>query len=208
MLNLLPKDQGFYDQLESLSDQVVAGAAELRRLMQEFPAEARERAKMLEAKDKAMESLVQSALERLDAAFITPLDREDILHLITDMHRVVRAISALAQRIILYGLDNVDPKLTAQADALARLERCLHELLRQLRKNPRLAALHEPLEQIRQLRQAAEGIQRDFLGELYAGEPDPLEVMKKKELHDLLVEAVYRSENVARTLERVVIKNG
>jgi hypothetical protein len=32
--------------------------------------------------------------------------------------------------------------------------------------------------------------------------------MKKKELHDLLVEAVYRSENVARTLERIVIKNG
>jgi hypothetical protein len=73
MLNLLPKDQGFYDQPESLSDQVVAGAAELRRLMQEFPAEARERAKALEAKDKAMEKLVQSALERLDVAFIRPL---------------------------------------------------------------------------------------------------------------------------------------
>lgn len=118
MLNLLPKDQGFYDQLESLSDQVVTGATELRRLMQEFPAEARERAKALDAKNNAMEGLVQSALERLDAAFVTPLDREDILHLITDMHRVVRAISALAQRIILYGLDNADPKLTAQADAL------------------------------------------------------------------------------------------
>jgi len=54
----------------------------------------------------------------------------------------------------------------------------------------------------------AEDMQRDFLGLLYAGNPDPLEVMKKKELHDLLVEAVYRSENVARTLERIVIKNG
>ena len=165
MLNLLPKDQSFYDQLESLSDQVVTGAAELRRLMQEFPAEARERAKALEARDKSMERLVQAALERLDAAFITPLDREDILHLITDMHRVVRAVSALAQRIILYGLDNVDPKLTAQADALARLEHCLHELLRQLRHNPRLATLHGPLDQIRRLRQTAEDIQRDFLGE-------------------------------------------
>lgn len=87
--------------------------------MQEFPAEARERARTLDAKDRAMENLVQSALERLDVAFITPPDREGILHLITDMHRVVRAIVALAQRIILYGLDQVDPKLTAQADALA-----------------------------------------------------------------------------------------
>jgi uncharacterized protein len=208
MFNLLPKDQTFYDQLESLGGQVVSGAAELRRLMQDFPAEARDRAKALDAKDKEMETLVQSALQRLDAAFITPLDREDILHLVTDMHRVVMAIAGLAQRIVLYGLDRVDPKLAAQADILARLERCLLELLRQLRKDPRLSALNEALNQIRQLRRTAEDMQRDFLSLLYAGNPDPLEVMKKKELHDLLVEAVYRSENVARTLERIVIKSG
>ena len=78
----------------------------------------------------------------------------------------------------------------------------------QLRKDPRLSALNESLNQIRQLRRNAEDMQRDFLGLLNAGNPDPLEVMKKKELHDLLVDAVYRSENVARTLERIVIKNG
>ena len=120
------------------------------------------------------------------------------------MHRVVTAIARLAQRIVLYGLDKVDTKLTAQADVLARLERCLLELVRQLREDPRLSALNESLNQIRQLRRNAEDMQRDFLGLLYAGNPDPLEVMKKKELHDLLVEAVYRSENVARTLERHV----
>jgi hypothetical protein len=52
MFNLLPKDQTFYDQLESLGGQVVSGARELRRLMQDFPAEARERAKALETNDK------------------------------------------------------------------------------------------------------------------------------------------------------------
>ena len=72
MFNLLPKDQTFYDRLESLGGQVVSGARELRRLMQDFSAEARERAKALETNDKEMETLVQSALQRLDAAFITP----------------------------------------------------------------------------------------------------------------------------------------
>jgi hypothetical protein len=84
------------------------------------------------------------------------------------MHRVVTAIARLAQRIVLYGLDKVDPKLTAQADVLARLERCLLELVRQLRKDPRLSALNESLNQIRQLRRNAEDMQRDFLGLLYA----------------------------------------
>jgi uncharacterized protein Yka (UPF0111/DUF47 family) len=124
--------------------------------------------------------LVQSALERLDAAFITPPNREDILHLITDMHRVVKAISGLAGRIILYGLDKVDAKLTVQADALAQMTECLNELLRSLRKDHRLSKLNGKLKELHQLEGIAEERQREFLAELYVGNPNPLDVMKKK----------------------------
>lgn len=207
MFNFIPKDQKFYEQLETLGSQVVSGAGELRQLMQEFPAAAQERARSIDEKEKEVARLVQSALERLEAAFITPLDREDILHLITDMHRVVKAISGLAGRIILYGLDKVDAKLTVQADALAQMTECLNELLRSLRKDHRLSKLNGKLKELHQLEGIAEERQREFLAELYVGNPNPLDVMKKKELHDLLVEAVTRSEDVARTLERVVLKN-
>jgi hypothetical protein len=75
-------------------------------------------------------------------------------------------------------------------------------------KATRYAGISYPRFRLLILHHRAEETQRDFLSLLYAGNPDPLEVMKKKELHDLLVEAVNRSENVARTLERIVIKNG
>jgi len=84
--------------------------------MEEFPEAAKERVATLDEQEKEVARLSQSALELLDAAFITPLDREDILHLITDMHRVIKAVSALAARVMLYGLDKVDAKLTSQAD--------------------------------------------------------------------------------------------
>jgi hypothetical protein len=58
---------------------------------------------------------------------------------------------------------------------------------------------------------AMELVKRDretFLRDLFTGNPDPLEVIKKKELHDLLEEAIERSEEATETLARVLLKNG
>jgi uncharacterized protein Yka (UPF0111/DUF47 family) len=46
-----------------------------------------------------------------------------------------------------------------------------------------------------------------FLERLFQGSPDPLEVIKKKELYDLLEQAMANCENVSHTLQRVVLKN-
>jgi hypothetical protein len=43
---------------------------------------------------------------------------------------------------------------------------------------------------------------------LFAGSPEPLEVLKKKELHDLLEDAIERCEEATETLARVLLKNG
>ena len=47
-----------------------------------------------------------------------------------------------------------------------------------------------------------------FLASLFMGNPDPLEVIKKKEIHDLLEEAIERCEEATETLTRVLLKNG
>ncbi len=72
MFNLIPKNQKFYEQLESFGYHVVSRAGELPELRQKFPRTAQERAKALDAKEKGAARLVQSALERLDAASIDP----------------------------------------------------------------------------------------------------------------------------------------
>ena len=57
----------------------------------------------------------------LDQAFITPLDREDILALIAGMNAVIQAIAELAEHFHLYPLENLDPNLTAQSRNLLEL---------------------------------------------------------------------------------------
>jgi hypothetical protein len=77
-----------------------------------------------------------------------------------------------------------------------------------LRDDKKLKELSGQLKEIHALQKSAAANRDSFLSELFAGTPDPLDVMKKKELHDMLEEAIGHCENVTRTLGRVLLKNG
>jgi uncharacterized protein Yka (UPF0111/DUF47 family) len=63
----------------------------------------------LEAPEPRSRLLLRTVRLRLDQAFITPLDREDILSLITEMYGVVDRVSELSQRFRLYKLRDLHP---------------------------------------------------------------------------------------------------
>lgn len=120
MFNFLPKDHKFFDELESLAGHVVSASRELQHVVQEFPnfdGHLRE----IESDRLAARELFEGTLLRLDKAFITPIDREDILNLVTEMYGVIDRISELSQRFRLYRLSDLHPTLTGQSKNLGDL---------------------------------------------------------------------------------------
>jgi hypothetical protein len=84
----------------------------------------------------------------------------------------------------------------------------LNGIIHGLRRQKKLKDLKPSLDAVSG---AMELVKRDreiFLGSLFAGNPDPLDVIKKKEMHDLLEEAIERCEEATETLARVLLKNG
>jgi len=207
MFNLLPKDTKFYDELEQLADRVVSTAKMFEHVVSSFPNFDGE-LKDIEQERVAAHKVYGESLLRLDQAFITPLDREDILSLINQMDGVVDRVSELSQRFRLYGLKDLHPTLSGQAKNLSTIAGQLSEIVHGLRHQKKLRDLKPGLDAISD---AMELVKRDgevFLKELFTGNPDPLEVIKKKELNDLLEEAIERCEEAAETLARVLLKNG
>jgi uncharacterized protein len=207
MFNLLPKDTKFYDELEQLADRVVSTAKMFEHVVSSFPNFDGE-LKDIEQERVAAHKVYGESLLRLDQAFITPLDREDILSLINEMDGVVDRVSELSQRFRLYGLKDLHPTLSGQAKNLSTIAGQLDEIVHGLRHQKKLRDLKPGLDAISD---AMELVKRDgevFLKELFTGNPDPLEVIKKKELNDLLEEAIERCEEAAETLARVLLKNG
>ena len=206
MFSLLPKEEKFFDEIEELAATVANCARDLLEVTKQFP-NVETQVQSITEHDKRADEVAQAALERLDRAFITPLDREDILHLITDLYSVVETIASFAKRVALYRLERIDPSLTDQVALLSEIADCLEEVMRCLRKDHRLKTLNGQLKELHQLERRADDHRIEFLGGLFEGNPNPLEVMKKKELHDLMETAIGNCENVSRTLQRVVLKN-
>jgi hypothetical protein len=124
------------------------------------------------------------------------------------MYGVVDRVAELSQRFRLYQLKDLHPTLTGQAKNLSTISGELNGIIHGLRHQEKLKDLKPGLDAVSD---AMELVKRDrevFLRDLFTGNPDPLEVIKKKELHDLLEEAIERGEEATETLARVLLKNG
>jgi uncharacterized protein len=207
MFNLLPKDEKFYDELEQLSGHVVNSSLQFESVTSNFP-NFSDQLMSIERDRVGAKKVFSESLFRLDQAFITPLDREDILNLITQMYGVVDRVAELSQRFRLYRLKDLHPTLTGQARNFVAISRELDAVIHGLREQKKLKDLKPSLDAVGNTIELVKRDRESFLGQLFEGTPDPLEVMKKKELHDLLEEAIERCEEATETLARVLLKNG
>jgi uncharacterized protein Yka (UPF0111/DUF47 family) len=207
MFNLLPKDEKFYDELEQLADRVVDTSSQIEAIVTSFPNFDGQLSNIEKFRVEARKLFSESLL-RLDQAFITPLDRDDILSLITEMYGVVDLIAELSQRFRLYHLKDLHPTLTGQAKNLSTISEELKGIIHCLRDKKKLKDLKPSLDAVSSTMELVKRDRETFLGDLFSGTPDPLDVLKKKEMHDLLEEAIERCEEATETLARVLLKNG
>jgi uncharacterized protein len=207
VFNFLPKDDKFFDQLDSLARMVVNSAEQLSALLQTFPKFDAQRQEIEELRKKAGE-LAQNSLAILDHAFITPLDREDILALISGMNAVIQAIAELSERLKLYPIENLYPNLTAQSRNLLKFAIQVQEIMAGLRKKTTLSELADgSMKKLQILEDKVRNDRKEFLGQLFREKSDPIELIKKKDLHDLLEEALSRMSEITQILARVLLKN-
>ena len=207
MLKLLPRDESFYNEIERLSQIVQTTATVMDKLVSTFPSTNGLPQKIEQTRCDA-NKVVQDSLLRLDEAFITPLDREDIMLLITDLYSVVDRIAAVAERFEFFHLKQLYPNLQEQSETLKKSAAVLNDIIGHLRQDKKLPELSPKLDELHALQEQARKNRSHFLSELFTDKADPIDVMKKKELHDLLEGAIQGCEKVTQTLGRVMLKNG
>jgi predicted phosphate transport protein (TIGR00153 family) len=207
MINLLPKDTVFYDLFEGLSRHAVAAAEHLRQLSRNF-----EQSDMwiqrIRDEEHSADDLAHKALDRLDRTFITPFDREDIHELVNKLDDIIDNIDALAKRFPLFHIKSVEPDFQKQADVLVQAAVAVSDAVHRLRKSRKLSELSDKLIEIHHKESVGDDNHHAAMSRLFAGGIDALEVMKWKELYDLVEEAIDNCEDVGNTLERIVLKNG
>lgn len=207
MINLLPKDTVFFDLFENLAGHAVQAAEHLRQMIKTYPQHEVHLQKIRD-EEHAADNLAHTALDRLDRTFITPFDREDIHALVGELDDIIDTIDALAKRLPLFHVKGIDPIFINQADVLVQATVLVRDAVHRLRKSRKLSELSEKLIAIHHSESIGDDNHHAAMSHLFDGTVEPLEVMKWKELHDLVEQAIDGCEDVGNVLERIVLKNG
>ncbi|MGE5672551.1 MAG: DUF47 domain-containing protein [Mycobacterium leprae] len=150
---------------------------------------------------------VQGLTNLLNQAFMTPLDREDILSLAQQLDDVLDGIEKAAARMDIYRIREADEHIRTFATILQQQAREIDTAVGKLKERD-FTTVRASNNRIRKLEEAADVELRRCLTELFDQPADPIRLTKLKEIYDTLEDATDKAKAVADTLESVVVKNG
>lgn len=206
LFSFLPRDTEFFDLFDHAASIVESGAKRYKQLADDYGRRESIVAEIRNLEHQADDAM-HAALAKLDTSFITPFDREDIHLLLRRMDDVIDEIDAAAKRFILYAIPEPTPWLKKQTEILVRATAIVADAVRRLRDLKRPEELHRKLVEIHQLENDGDDLNHAAVAELFANATDPILVMKWKEIYDLTERGIDRCEDIANTIEGIVLKN-
>jgi predicted phosphate transport protein (TIGR00153 family) len=202
-VRFLPKDEGFFDLFDQLSSRLHNSAVLLKDLFSE-PQRLGELVAMIKAEEHAADAVTYDIMQRIDRSFVTPLDREDIHLLANRLDNVVDLMDGTARRAQMFHITERREPVIALIAVLVECSDAIGRGVKSIRKS---AEVHKAAREVKVLEEKADALYAKAIAELFAGQPDPLEVIKWKEIYDTLEHAVDECEDVANVLESISLKN-
>src|SRR5262247_1131149 len=204
LLNLLPKEDQYFDLFTQMVLYISEAARELNEMLADKNRHYGEYAQRIKGLEHACDELTHNISTRLNKSFITPFDREDIYLMSTALDDIVDLIDDAARAIVIFDIDEIRDYARDFASVLEKMSEELREIVGQLQKPKNIT---QRLVEIHRLENDGDDIYHAAIAELFHEERDPLTVIKWKEVYEKLEAAVDRCENVANIIESVIIKH-
>jgi predicted phosphate transport protein (TIGR00153 family) len=148
--------------------------------------------------------LTHDVRARIDRSFVTPIDREDIHLLATELDDVIDLIDGTARRVAMFHIAESREPAQRLGDTIAKAADRIEAGVAAI-KQP--AVVSECSREIKRLEEQGDAIYQEAVGALFLGQPDALEVMKWKEVYDTLERALDQCQGVGHVLESISLKN-
>ena len=197
------KEREFFDLFEEAGRNCVRAAGLLEHMLEHWPDQGEAMRDVVVCEQEG-DRITHDIIQRLNATFVTPFDREDIIALASSLDDIVDFIEEVADFLGLY-------RIEAPMDQAIRLARVLHEAVRNISEAiPRLRTLkdisHYTVE-VNRLENEGDKIHREAVASLFDHGIDPMMVIRWKDIFERLEDAIDSTESAVHTLEGIIIKN-
>ncbi len=202
-MRLIPREKKFFRMFSEVCDNLTAGARMLHDVLQN-PNGLAERITQLQEIEHRGDTMTHDIIRMLNQTFITPFDREDIHRLTSSLDDVLDFVNAAAVRMTLYRITNPPPAAAELARLIVIQAEELSKAVALLGDNQQLL---EHCVEVNRLENEADRVSRKAIAELFESEIDPIQLIKLKELYEVLETATDKAEDAANVLEAVALKS-
>jgi uncharacterized protein len=194
IVRLLPREEEFFTLFVEVANRNKEAVEHLRQLFQASPDRRTPHVEAIKRLEHEADQVTHEVVNRLDRTFITPLDREDIHQLASDLDDVMDVMDGTARRAQIFRLGESPQGVLRLLDVLKKMMTALSEAVNRLKKGE-------------QLEEEGDAIYHEALGQLFEKERDAIELIKWKEIYDNLEGTLDQAEDVANVVESITIKH-
>jgi predicted phosphate transport protein (TIGR00153 family) len=203
-INLVPQRKEFFELYSRSSANLVEISDLLIRFLERFPQDGADVARDIKELEHEGDRLTHEIVGLLNRTFVTPFDRDDMYRLAGALDDICDHVDEAAGNIASFGVDEIRPGALAQARLIQRAATKLHDAV------GRLEGFHESpreLNELHEIEDEGDRIEREAVSELFRSGEDAIGVIRWKDIHERLEEAVDACQKAGHVLEAILVKN-
>jgi uncharacterized protein len=198
-----PRERAFFDSFEAAGANIVRASGLLERMLSEWP-EQGELAREVRDCEHEGDRITHDILQRLNATFVTPIDRDDIYALASALDNVVDHTEEVADFLGLYRIEAPMEKAIELASILHEATQAIAGGIGQLRT---FSDVHHYTVEVNRLENEGDRVLREALAALFEHGIDPMLVIRWKDIFERLEDAIDATETAAYLIDGIVAKN-
>ena len=199
----MPREEDFFELFVKQAQNIEKGARALVELLSHYTG-VPEQVQSIKDIEHEGDEITHGILTKLNQTFITPFDREDIHALSSQLDDVVDLVDAAASRFVLYRVASVRPGTLELTKILLLATTEVTAAVRSL-DSPNEALAH--CVEVNRYENESDRLCRTLIAQLFDEEKDPVQIIKWKEIFEVIETAVDKCEDVANVIEGVILKS-
>jgi hypothetical protein len=204
----LPKEDRFFTMLKLQAENVLKGGHLFKKLVDDYDIlsieELNKRVLEIRRIENKGDNIAHDIFDSLHKSFITPLDKEDIHQMALLLDDVVDLIDAVTKRFLLFNIRKTDRYIKEMTNIIWKSVKEIEMSVSNLNK---LELTKEHCIQLHALENESDSVYYKAISHLFHNHKDPVDIIKYKEIYDIIEDVNDKAEDVAIVIQGIVVKH-